>query len=97
MRFARKPGRIDKFAAGQPHGDAANVTGKERDIDDGNGVKRIEQPRTEHGNDGQGEQDIGKGHQHIDAAHQYVVGDAPRVTRNQPDQRADQRRNQRGG
>ena len=75
--------------------DAADVAGEERDVDDGDGVERVEQARAEHRHDGQRQKDVGKRHQHVDAAHQQRVGAAAGIAGDEADQRAEEGGDQR--
>ena len=53
---------------------------EKRDVDGSNGDERVEQPRPQHRNNSQREQDVGKAHQGIDAAHDDIVGKAAEVS-----------------
>ena len=91
----RQPGQprgIDKFLVRDANRDAPDVAGKERDVDGRHRDQRVEKPRPQRGNDRECQQDVGKGHQHIDAAHDQVVGPPAIKPRNDPDGRADGRR-----
>ena len=96
VALARQPRGIDEFAPRQAQRDPADVAREERHVDDGDGIERVEQPRPQHRDDGEREQDVGKGHDHVDAAHQPVVHAPARIARHQPDERSEERGDQRG-
>jgi hypothetical protein len=90
MPLARELRRIDEFAPRQPQRHAADVAREEWNVDDGDGVERIDQARPENGDDGKRQQDVRKRHQHVDAAHHQIVGSPARIAGHEPDQRAEE-------
>ncbi len=95
VRLAGEPGGVDEFAPRKAARDAADIAREERNVDDGDGVEGVQQPRPEHGHDRQRQQDVGKRHDHVDAAHHQAVDAPAGVAGNQPDQRAEEGCDQR--
>lgn len=75
-----QPCRVDVFEVNDGDGDAPDVAREKRDVDGGNGDERVEQPRPQHRNNSQREQDVGKAHQGIDATHDDIVGPAAEIS-----------------
>ena len=92
-----EPCGIDVFEVHDGHRHAANVAGKEGDVDGGDGNHGVEQARAKHGDDGERQQDIGEAHQGIDTAHDQVVGQAAEVTGDDAHACPDHRRDHGGG
>ena len=95
VALAGEPRGVDEFAPRETDGDAADVAGEEGYVDDGDRVERVEQARPEHRDDTQGQQDVGKRHHHVDAAHHDVIGASAGVSGHQPDERAEEGRDDR--
>ena len=67
----------------------ARQAGEDRDVDDGDGERSVDDTRPQHGKDHDGEQDGGKGEQRIEEAHRRVVEPALQISGSQPYRHAD--------
>ncbi len=97
LGHAEGPRALDVFRLLHREHGGADDAAVERNVHHGHRDHAVDEPGAEGGDDGHGEQEVGKGHQRVDGAHDELVDPAADEAREEAAERSRERGQSGGG